>query len=221
MTDRFRGELFIFTGPMFSGKTSRLLNELSNEAVDRKCLYINHSIDTRTTDPYSCHNIGVQLPDKVVGIKTAKLGDVNVSGYSVVAVDEAQFYERDDLVETILRWVNLDKKTVYVAGLHADSNGREFGHILRLVPQCTNCVFLTAYCRLCRKRDIRAVASFSARFGDSTDKQLLVGADEYIPLCRHHFFEHVNSSDLRVSTDAVDTEIQWCPVDLGSDCGRN
>src|SRR5436305_1726513 len=108
MTSQFSsevGRLFLFIGPMFSRKTSRLLAELSTYAdLQISVAYINHSLDERETQ---CEGNGVTthnclfkgLPDKITSLKSDKLSSLNLDRFDVIGIDEAQFFP--DLISVV------------------------------------------------------------------------------------------------------------------------
>ena len=67
--------LDLIIGPMFCGKTTELLRRLYTLSyVGKKCLYINHLLDTRENTTVSTHNpIINKLDDKIDSIKTKSL----------------------------------------------------------------------------------------------------------------------------------------------------
>ena len=55
-------EFHIYTGPMFSGKSSELLRQMSRyKASGKRVLLINHSNDTRTDDFIETHNHHIKM----------------------------------------------------------------------------------------------------------------------------------------------------------------
>lgn len=167
---------------MWAEKTTRVMTELGVQAsFGKTCLYINHGLDNRSSEAYSTHNAAIKLPATVSCIKTADLASVNVDDYQIIAIDEAQFFD-ETLISCVRRWVEAGK-TVYVAGLHADSTGQKFGHVLDLIPFADYSKQLRAWCQICQDRH----ACFTKRI-DNTKEQINVGdAHSYQPVCRRHF----------------------------------
>lgn len=118
--------LELILGPMFSGKTTALLTRRKG-----KTLIINHSFDTRGD--------GVKTHDGVeeAAMKCSVLPEV--SGYDTVLIDEAQFFDSLEDVESLA-------PTVVVAGLSGDYLRKPFGKILDLIPKSDKVTFLTAVC---------------------------------------------------------------------------
>lgn len=147
--------LEVILGPMFSGKTTTLLARAKG-----KTLIINHVLDTR------CE--GVKTHD---GVEAAAL-KCNVLPLSIDAdtllVDEAQFFESLDYVETLA-------PNVVVAGLSGDYRRKPFGRILDLIPKADKVTILTAKC------DCGEPAPFTKRL--SVEKHLISVQSLYKPKC--------------------------------------
>ena len=101
-------QLEIIIGCMFSGKTTEMLRRVSRyEAIGKKILIINHSLDTRTDDSVCTHN-----KHKKKAIKTKKLlsllDNKKFKEAEVIGIDEAQFF--NDLYKFILCIEKTNKK---------------------------------------------------------------------------------------------------------------
>ena len=119
------GYLEIILGPMFSGKTTRLIDLQKQYAIcDISCCVINHIIDKRYDEHLLCTHDN-QATDC---FNISHLKDIETMGllskYDVFLINEGQFFE--DAVETISRLVDKYKKKVYVCGLDGDFK-REIG----------------------------------------------------------------------------------------------
>ena len=191
--EEFRPYLELIIGPMFSGKTSYLINIYKQYIFcNIPILVINHSLDTRystthmtnhdlTTIP--CHFID-SLNDLFVGdectngecTKKTELKEL-YNNSKVIIINEGQFF--GDLQENVKKMLN-DNKKVYIAGLDSDFKQEKFGYMLDLIPICDNIVKLTSLCSICRNG---TKAIFSMRITDETT-QTLIGNSNYIPVCR-------------------------------------
>ena len=187
------GYLELFIGPMFSGKTSALLE------IYKKCNFcsipvsiINHTFDVRY------HDKMVSSHDKEMApcLQANKLSDIWTregwieSGHEsdiyanrllrnaeVILINEGQFFP--DLYEVVVDMLNNNKK-VYVCGLDGDFERKKFGAILDLIPICDKVNKLTSLCSICRDG---TPGIFSMRL-TSEKEQTIVGSDNYIPVCR-------------------------------------
>ena len=71
-------------------------------------------------------------------------------------------------------------KIVYICGLDGDFKREKFGEILDLIPYCDKVTKLNSFCSKCRngKKGL-----FSCRVSKETE-QVVIGSDNYKPLCR-------------------------------------
>jgi thymidine kinase len=176
----------LIIGPMCSGKSSELIRRLNiYSEMDMSVLYVNSACDTRSDSTFSTHNgtIG-KLP--FTSIKVDVLDQLDISGYDVIGLDEAQFFK--GLKDTVLEWVDGKKKIVLVAGLNGDYNRKPFGEVLDLVSYCDTLTKLNAFCIPCKDRDrtIRP-AHFTKRITSDDTTVLIGGKEMYKPVCRECF----------------------------------
>lgn len=192
------GYLEIILGPMFSGKTSRLIeiyNKCKISNID--CVIINHSSDDRFTNKENLiSHDGKEVPcilsDNIFKIiEEIQLDFKEQSEYSsavknakVILINEGQFF--DDIKESVLLLVEQLKKYVYVCGLDGDFKRNTFGNLLSLIPYCDNVTKLPSLCKLCQNGKI---ALFSHRITNSLSQKLVGDTDLYIPLCRKCYLE--------------------------------
>ena len=187
--------LELIIGPMFSSKTSKILE------IYKQCnfcnipvIIINHSIDTRY------HESMVSTHDKIMApcIQTTKLNDVwdykdldshfnensdrhiKLRTSDVILINEGQFFE--DLYEVVVDMLKFNKR-VYICGLDSDFERKKFGQILDLIPLCDKVTKLTALCSICKDG---TPGIFSLRLSKET-QQMLIGSDNYLPVCRKCF----------------------------------
>ena len=168
--------LELIIGPMFSGKTSRLVD------IYKQCQFcnipvsvVNHSIDTRYHDTMLSTHDKVMIPC----IKAKCITDIldTLATSQVIIINEGQFF--DDLYTTVVSLLSQGKK-IYVGGLDGDFERKKFGHILDLIPMCDKVTKLTSLCSICKDG---TPGIFSKRITTETE-QTVVGSDNYIPVCR-------------------------------------
>jgi len=185
------GFLHIIIGPMFSGKTSRLLSLLNTVAdMGLKCCYINSILDTRSDIGISTHssrgvkynktNIDILLTDNLVNLDT--------SNYDYIAVDESQFF--CDLEEFVINCVDNLNKKLFIAGLDGNYKREMFGNTLKLIPKCDKLEKLTSYCFQCLKEKGELIdALFSKKIIDNNLEIDISGSEKYTAVCRKHFLD--------------------------------
>jgi thymidine kinase len=189
------GYLELIIGPMFSGKTSRLV-EIYNQYkfCNIDVAVINHSIDNRYDEELLSTHDKIKIPC----IKTENLFDIwcdnhnslekktiiyrkndkiKLASCKVILINEGQFFP--DLYDFVIKLLNHNKH-IYICGLDGDFERKKFGQILDLIPLCDKVEKLISLCSLCKngKKGI-----FSMRL-TSEKEQTVVGSENYIPVCR-------------------------------------
>jgi len=164
----------MFIGPMFSGKSTELMRQVSRyKAIGKRVLVINHTNDTRTDESIKTHdNVkhkAVKVHNLLLLVTKNMLKDVDI-----IAVDEAQFFP--DLKEFILK-IERSNLILYMAGLDGDSDRNPFGQILECIPLCDSVVKLRALDMI--NCDGHTKAPFSLRLTDATHNQIQIGAKEH------------------------------------------
>ena len=176
-----RGRIELIVGPMFSGKSSELIRRVKRYTrANRECLVIKYKKDTRYTGPddLSTHD-RTTYPAVSAEIKLAEVLEKALTA-DVVAIDEAQFFV--DLVEFAEGLAKLGK-TVLVAGLDGDFEQKPFLPMLYLWPHAETILKLTAIC------DCNADAAFTKRIVESTQQELIGGAESYVAVCRECLYK--------------------------------
>jgi thymidine kinase len=173
------GKLHLFIGPMYSGKTSKLI-ELYEECIENeeKSIILTHSSETRySMDKLSTHDqkmVSCFKYKSIIEFMNEQKDAIEQS--SAILIDESQFFT--DLTE-VLKLVNQLHKRLFIFGLDGDFQRNKFGQILELIPHCDTIEKLTATCNKCD-----SPAIFSHRTSNLT-QQVLVGSNEsYNSLCR-------------------------------------
>ena len=184
--------LEIILGPMFSGKTSRLVE------IYKQCKFcnisvtvINHSIDNRYDDMLLSTHDKVKIPCiktetlKSIWTNNNNYGALNkediifhtIKSSNVILINEGQFFP--DLYEVVVDMLE-NGKQVYVCGLDGDFERKKFGQILDIIPLCDKVTKLTSLCSLCKDG---TPGIFSLRLSNEKE-QTIVGSENYIPVCR-------------------------------------
>ena len=186
-TQKGVGSVHLILGPMFAGKTTRLLERVKQleESVSANVLLLKSDKDTRyakdkvvTHDGRGRECFPVKSLELEVVVKT--IGERKWNECDVVAVDEAQFLT--NLYEFCRVAADEHDKIVLVAGLNGDFKRETFGEVQETLPLCDSVTKLTAKCKCGRP------ALFSKRIVNVGDGQELVGgADKYLPACRRCF----------------------------------
>ena len=187
------GYLELFIGPMYSSKTTSILE------IYKKCKFcnipvtiINHTIDIRYHDNMVSTHDQVMAPClqaselndlwfnngyKKTGEKKELWAHNAVRDSEVILINEGQFFP--DLYVVVVDMLACNKK-VYICGLDGDFERKKFGQILDLIPLCDKVTKLTSLCSQCKNG---TPGIFSMRLTNET-AQTVVGSDNYIPVCR-------------------------------------
>jgi len=170
--------LDIIIGPMFAGKSSRILSIVSRYAsLGMSVLVVKHASDVRYGDE---DDVITHDRRRVPCIRIESLNEVCVDGYQVIIVDEAHFFS--GLVAFVKRVVDDNQKNLFLVGLDGDSHRRPFGELLDCIPLADCVERITAFCRHCANG---TPGLFSHRRRGPQDQQVIVGgADVYETLCR-------------------------------------
>lgn len=179
------GSLHLHLGPMFSGKTTRLIQIFkTHNYIGKKIAVLNYAEDRRY------HQTMLSTHDKIMipCIMMRKLGEIwldqthsrysEIKNADTVLINEGQFFE--DLFEVVMEMVEVYGKEVHVCGLDGDFQRKEFGAMLRLIPYADSVEKMTSLCSGCKDG---TPAIFSHRISTETE-QIVVGSDNYVPLCR-------------------------------------
>jgi thymidine kinase len=173
------GYLELIIGPMFSGKTSRLIQIKQKYTVlNKKILTLKPIIDNR----YSQQSVIVTHDqNRSECISRFKLSEVyDIETYDIIIIEEGQFFS--DLFEHVIEWCKT--KRVYVAGLNGDANKNLFGNLYKLISHADNIVFLTALCKVCNDG---TPAVFTKKMIPDDKIVDVGGAEMYQAVCRAHF----------------------------------
>ena len=179
------GSINLYVGCMFSGKTSTLIRECRRcITINKKVLCINYDEDNRYSDAdyIISHN-----QDKIDCIKVHKLADIPeniIKEHDFIMIDEGQFFT--DIKDYVIKWCDEFKKHIVIIGLDGDYRREKFGNLLELIPCCDNIVKLKALCQMCNDG---TEALFTHRLSHE-NAQVVIGSNNYIPLCRKHFLEN-------------------------------
>lgn len=173
------GYLELIIGPMFSGKTSRLIQIKQKYTIlNKKILTLKPIIDNR----YSQQSVIVTHDqNRSECVSRFKLSEVyDTENYDIIIIEEGQFFS--DLFEHVIEWCKTKK--VYVAGLNGDANKNLFGNLYKLISHADNIVFLTALCKVCNDG---TPAVFTKKMIPDDKIVDVGGAEMYQAVCRKHF----------------------------------
>jgi thymidine kinase len=179
------GSIEVVCGSMFSGKTDELIRRLIRATIARQNVQVfKPAIDVRyAVEKVTSHagsNFDATPIEKSIDILTRIEKDT-----TVVAIDEAQFFDPD--IVPIVQQLASRGIRVVVAGLDTDFRGEPFGPMPILMSIAEQVDKLHAICMVCgdeASRTQRLVNGNPARYDDPV---VIVGASEmYEARCRVH-----------------------------------
>jgi len=185
------GYLEIIKGPMYSRKTTRLLDIYKKfKFCEIPTMVINYTKDNRYSDANMLSSHDKVMIPCTLALTLSELIDFtsedalkNSAHYQafmdsqVILINEGQFFR--DIVPWVTMAVEKYHKNVYICGLNSDFKRNKFGNWLDLELISDNVVMLHSFCSHCKKKP----ALFSHRLTQENDVEL-IGSDCYIPVCR-------------------------------------
>lgn len=184
--------LIVITGPMFAGKTTKILN-LYNQYNPNNTLVFNHTFDNRYADNNNV--ISTHNKDKINCIKFKNVNDIklycldkfnNNMIIKNIIIDECQFFKDIDILTNKLFNILPNIENIVCAGLDFDAKGNMFNLCFQnLIDNCNILYKLKAQCHICKL----PAKYTSCLVSNTLDKNnVLVGSKEtYQPSCYKHF----------------------------------
>lgn len=168
----------VYTGPMFSAKTTSLLSTLDRYKYQGKKIAVfkpqlddRYDVDTISTHsgwriPATCIKHGSDILEKIAEL------DENPN---VIAVDEAFMIHG---ISKALIWLYRRGYTIVVSSLDLSATGKPFDEIEKMLPWATKVEKLSAVCVVCNKD---AYYTYKKQLGGN---EIEVGGSElYEPRC--------------------------------------
>lgn len=172
------GYLEVICGPMFCGKTERLISRVNHWRRDGyQFIAIKPSVDDRYDNTKIVSHQGTAVDAQLVSPNEPWSIPPE---FTHIAVDEAQFLSTWE-AEYLISLANLGK-CIVITGLDLDAAGRPFGPMPMLLAFADSITKLRGICASCQSASTRSqllTGSFSAvRIG---------GAEAYEPRCSRCF----------------------------------
>lgn len=182
MENQNTGKIEVIIGPMFSGKSTRLIEIIRKYTYKaKKTIMIKFHADKRYSNKSEVVTHDLVKYDSIECQNLLNSFDI-LKNYDVIGIDEGQFFP--DLVETCEK-LSLLKKIVIVAALNGDFRREPFQVVSRLLSKADKIKLMKAYCFNCHKD-----AKFSLRIVQSNETVLIGAGEAYKPACRecHKYF---------------------------------
>jgi len=171
------GEITLYWGSMFTGKTTKLIEELIKAGEGAICF--KPIIDNRfENEVIKTHN-GHEFPATAIKQASEIFLLIN-KDIQLIGIDEVSLFGNDrTLIPTIetLRDIGYN---IVLSGLDMDRHGKPFGQMPAIAAIADNVFKLRTICASCGDK-----ASISSLKTNDTDSLVLIGGEnEYEPLCR-------------------------------------
>ena len=187
----FTGKIKLYTGPMFSGKTTLLFRDYERYSLsNKKCILIKYSKDNRYVN-HITHNQNFSINDKNeigFGVKINKIScnylfeaDNDVKSYDVIFIDEIQFF-KDNYIYCE-KWAN-EGKYIILAGLISTFERKLFSGMELLLPLIEEIITNPAVCL-----ETYNDAYFTTRTIDDKNETLIGNNDIYKSVDRYTYFK--------------------------------
>ena len=179
------GKLVIYTGPMKSGKTTKLIEQYKKTlAKNPKTYMFKPALDTR----YS--SVRVVARNKDEQILSTLLNDVDMlwnfrDMYKNFFIDEFQFL--DGNISTIKNLLDLGKN-IWVSGLNLTAEKKPFGLMGDVMCFADTIYFMKGNCDYCGKQN-KGIYTF---YDGVKNTDIIVGDDNYKCVCSKCYDKHSN-----------------------------
>ncbi len=168
------GKIHLIIGPMFSGKSTRLIETVRKYASHKKTVFLKYLNDKRYTESQITTHDKFQY-DSLTCIHLKEKKEI-IKEYDVIGIDEGQFF--DDLV-SFCDEVSEMGKIVVVAALSGDYKMKPFNNVSELISKADKIKLMKAFCFYCH-----TLAGFTMRTIKSNELFLIGAGESYRPVCK-------------------------------------
>lgn len=203
--EKMDSRIVLWVGPMFSSKTSMLINRIQDyQRIKKRVLVIKPELDTRYQRDGGNQIIAFGGPmlsrtgeivshvgQRIGALAVEKLSDLPeklIRDNDVIAIDEAHFFE--DLVIQVRIFTRVHQKVVLVAGLDKTYKGIFWPCMNNLIKYCENnngqIVQMTSICNQCGNE--AQFSKLKSKADYESDSVIQIGGEEkYMAACEVHF----------------------------------
>ena len=193
------GYIELIAGPMFSGKTSLLIelyNEFYSSNKKNEILAINYDKDIRyginqiiSHDGLAINCISINELSELFTSHTYKS---KLESAKYIFINEAQFFK--NLKDWVLNQVEVHDKNIILCGLDSDFKRERFGELIDLVPHANKVTKLSGTCTKCSNQSI-----YTHRISNEIEQEV-IGTNKYISVCRKCYYLLNNNFDTQYHT---------------------
>lgn len=173
--------LTVITGPMFSGKSSKLIamctaNLIAGKSVkvlkpENDIRYNKDYIVSHTMEKFAATRVPLDVPATIA---------TSMIDYDVIAFDEVQFFRAKEIISMIEHILYEQKKNIICAGLSNDFDGVPFGAMPHLLSIADKIISLKAVCTSCKEIN---TATRTYRKNNDMTQTVVGGSEIYEPRC--------------------------------------
>lgn len=177
------GNLTLYCGPMFAGKTTSILKSIlwARNGEGLEVLVLKPAFDNRYAETEIVSHTGLRTPAQSVTALPESIPD----GVDMVVLDEVQFFMEPYVAGNCVEWVQerlAEGCDVVAAGLDMDWQGHPFEVTSQLAAMADTIQKITSDCTVCGRP---ASKTFKKQAGDSVVE---IGAsDLYEARCNDHW----------------------------------
>ena len=165
-------DINVFTGPMKSGKSQKIINEAYRQIIaGKKIQMFKPKLDTREQECVADRN-----GNKIMAVNIQDMNEIENYDADVYIIDEFQFLKGN--VNVIQNMASKGKK-FFIAGLNLTAEKKPFGKMGDLMCVSDNVQMLTSICEICKNDNAIYTYCKEHKEGD-----ILVGDSQYLPVCR-------------------------------------
>ena len=166
-------DINVFTGPMKSGKSQKIINEAYRQIIaGKKIQMFKPKLDTREQECVADRN-----GNKLMAVNIQDMNEIENYDADVYIIDEFQFLKGN--VNVIQNMASKGKK-FFIAGLYLTAVEKPFGKMGDLMCVSDNVQMLTSICEICKNDN--AIYTYCK---EHKDGDILVGDSQYLPVCRN------------------------------------
>ena len=176
-----KNEFVMFVGPMFGGKTTKLLSAIDRYKYQgRKILTFKPDVDERYSKEEIVTHWNTRVPAKRIKHGVDIIESVSDGEKLVIAVDES--FMIPGVAETLIELFKAGH-TIVVSSLQLSSDFTPYEEMQAMMPYATKVEVCPAVCSTCG-----VDAFYTKKIGGRSDHQIEVGGSEmYQPKCLKHF----------------------------------
>jgi len=171
----------VFLGPMYSQKSTSLINVLQRALIARKkVILFKPEIDKRYSIDRVVSHDGVSMPAEVVA-SHKDMYDL-VGDADIVGIDEVQFFDPD--IWRLINNLAALGKDIVISGLSTDFMGQPFETSARVAMIADKVKKLTAICVKCGEEAVWTQMVVDGVEVTDGDRVQVGGSELYEPRCR-------------------------------------